>query len=403
MLTSAIRCTVFVLTALGAVPILAQRASQPPRFQTGTDLVVVDFVVTDAGTRPVRGLTAKDFVVKENGRERPVLSFAAFDGGNRVAPESKTAPGTPAAPRGPQPVTAMLIDDGHLSPEQVARLKPALKALLATTGEHSGAVSIVAPWSKVSAAAELPSGAATLMEAVDRIVGQHFPDQSAFPISEVEAFAAERGDASMMARLTNRFLALNPSLSSAAAAMYAQTHAAELAHDSRRRRDALYSVALLSLDWLAPQPGRHSMVIVSPGFARETDDLRYQQVVNRSMRVNAPIHFVDVRGLQGAGLQSIQTAPAMTQKAGEAPSAWTDASDGTTSLAEDSGGISIRDANDLSKGFGTVMDSMATYYVLAYEPASDAKPGFRKITVDAKPRGLHVRARRGYFVDAPRR
>jgi VWFA-related protein len=48
-------------------------ARQQPTFRAGVDAVRVDVSVTDHG-KPVRGLTAQDFVVADNGMPEPVTS-----------------------------------------------------------------------------------------------------------------------------------------------------------------------------------------------------------------------------------------------------------------------------------------------------------------------------------------
>jgi VWFA-related protein len=48
---------------------------QPPIFRSTADVVRVEASVLDKDRRPVRGLTADDFTVLENGRPRPVVAF----------------------------------------------------------------------------------------------------------------------------------------------------------------------------------------------------------------------------------------------------------------------------------------------------------------------------------------
>jgi VWFA-related protein len=397
---------------LAAVSLTAQEPAKPPTFTTRTDLVLVDFIVSDKSNRPVRGLSAQDFVVKEDGKERPIVSFTAFDGADAEAltvTSGAVAGGpradTPLRTRTPtsRPATVLLIDDGHLSPQQAAGVRPALKSLLATTaGPRGGALSLVAPWSKVSVAGLLPEASTAFAEGIDKIVGQRFEDRSNSPVSDTEALAVERGDATTLTRLANRFVALNPTFTFEVATAEARSRAIEIAYDVRMRRNVLYGVAMLSLDWLASQPGRHSLVIVSPGFAREAGDSRYTEIVTRSMRLNAPIHFIDVRGLQSVGLQSVAYRAALSKEAEASPFAWSDAAEGATALADDTGGITVGNSNDIEKGLARVIDSMSTYYILGYDAPPHAKPGFKKISVEAKTRGLRVRARRGYFAEASR-
>jgi VWFA-related protein len=401
----------FSLVLVSAFPVPAQEPVKPPVFRSKTELVLVDFVVSDKADRPVGGLSAKDFVVKEDGKERPIVSFEAFAGDEPSSAPASPAPDTPLVPdparapssspgRSAGAATVLLIDDGQLTQEQAVRLRPGLKTLLARIGERSGSVALVAPASRISVATKLPGGAVDLAAAVDQIGGRRIEDHSSFPLSDSEAIAAARGDATMLARVAARFAALNPQLSAEQAAMLAHNRSTEVAYDARMRRESMYGVALLAFDWLAGQPGRHSLVLVSGGFVREPADSKYYELVTRSLRVNAPIHFLDVRGLQGVGLEGVQYGPALNWNASTTPFTWADDAQGSSGLADDTGGIAIRNTNDLGKGLGRVFDTMQTYYVLAYEPPANAKPGFRKIQVEVRTKGLHVRARRGYFVAA---
>jgi VWFA-related protein len=66
---------------VAAVLTLEARPQEPPAptFRTSTDLVDVDVSVIDRHRLPVRGLTAADFTVLEDGRPRPIVAFSAVD------------------------------------------------------------------------------------------------------------------------------------------------------------------------------------------------------------------------------------------------------------------------------------------------------------------------------------
>jgi VWFA-related protein len=66
-------------------------ADQPPAFRTGVDVVQVDVSVLDKNRRPVRGLTAADFTVLEDGKPRPVVAFVPVE----LAEPPVTNPGAP--------------------------------------------------------------------------------------------------------------------------------------------------------------------------------------------------------------------------------------------------------------------------------------------------------------------
>jgi len=69
-----------LLAALGLLAMLALPASgQQPTFQSAVDLVQIDVSVLDGDRQPVRGLTADDFVVLDEGEPRPVVAFSAIE------------------------------------------------------------------------------------------------------------------------------------------------------------------------------------------------------------------------------------------------------------------------------------------------------------------------------------
>jgi len=399
---------------LPAMPVVAdaQTPTVQPTFRSDTELVLVDFVVVDKSGRPVDGLSAKDFVVKEDGKEQRIVSLQAF-GRTGTAPHaaanetSTRAPGlaTTTSTSAPNGSTIVLVDDLHLTPDQAARLRPALKGLLTTVGTRSGGLMLVSPASQISALADLPLGAAELAPLVDTIAGHRIEEHTTFPIADAEALAIARRDLPTIARVTTRFVTLNPELTRDDAETFAIERGIEIAHEARARRDRFYDVALSCLDWLTSRPGRHSLVVVSGGFAADPDDAKYFDVVTRSLRANAPIDFLDARGLSGFNrYHDVEFGPLLSRAADEGPYGRFEAAEGTTGLAVDTGGLTVVNTNDMGKGLDQLLDSMTAYYVAAYRPPPHEKRGFRKIKVEVRGKGLHVRARTGYFSEpaAPR-
>ncbi len=380
---------------------LAQDLPRPPAFSARTDLVLVDFVVTDKSDRPVAGLTARDFVVKENGAERPIVAFEAFGAGAAAIARSADTPPPTAAPPPPRvrdASTIVLVDDAHLTPDQAARLRPALKGLLATIGDRTGNLMLVAPLSNISVLGVLPAAASDLSATVDHIVGARIDEQTTFPVADAEALAIARRDNPTIARLVRRFMTLNPELSRDDAETFAIERGIEVAAQARVRRDRVYDVALACLDWLAGRPGRHSLIVVSGGFATDPDDAKYFGVVTRSLRANAPIHFLDARGLSGFHIyHGAEFGPLLGLDADEGPFGRFEAAEGNVGLAVDTGGLIVQNTNQMEKGLDHLLDAISNYYLLAYERPAGGKPGFRKIAVQSRTKGLHVRARSGYF------
>lgn len=71
----AVLCT---LIAAGGTALIAQQPAAPA-FQTDVDIVRLEVAVLDKNRRPVRGLTADDFTIRVDGRERPVAAFAPVE------------------------------------------------------------------------------------------------------------------------------------------------------------------------------------------------------------------------------------------------------------------------------------------------------------------------------------
>jgi hypothetical protein len=146
--------------------------------------------------------------------------------------------------------------------------------------------------------------------------------------------------------------------------------------------------------------GRKSMVLVSEGFIYDPNLDEFKRVVQSSRRSNVAIYFVDTRGLEGVPFfASAEYGPAIdTQDIGAALTDSLQAGEGSESLASDSGGFSVKNTNDLSKGIQRIADESRNYYLLGYNPANTALDGrFRKIEVKVARKGVRVRARKGYY------
>lgn len=70
---------------------------------------------------------------------------------------------------------------------------------------------------------------------------------------------------------------------------------------------------------------------------------------------------------------------------------------GTQTLAQDTGGFSIRNTNDLAAGAARIAAESRSYYLLGIHPAEGkGARDWRKLKVEVARGGLEVRARRGY-------
>jgi VWFA-related protein len=386
--------------ALGAagLPAGAQEPTPAtPVFDATSRRVLVDLVVTDKKHRPVLGLATADFRVFEDGVEREILSFAAF--GPDTAAEKAPAPdagGTAAPVRSGQASTVLLIDEAHLSPMEAAQLRPALSEVLLGLEARRGWVLVLAPWSNVAFEGRLPEDAAGLNHAAGLIRGLRAPQISKWPMTDSEALDIERGDTLATRRLVERFRYLNPGLERQMVSLV-KTRATELVVAARARRRDTFEAIRLALWWLRRQPGRHSVLMLTPGFPHDPADEAFSRLVNESLKLNAPIHFLDVSDPSAFNtFEGIAYGHALPEGARVAPFESADASEGPGQLAVNTGGVRVG-SSDVARGLARILDATQNYYLLGYEPVPRKKPGFRKIRVEVRRKGLRVLARRGYF------
>jgi len=73
------RLRLIALLVLSSAGLLAQGQKDLPQFRAGVELIQLDVAVLDGKRQPVRGLSASDFTVLENGVARPIRAFTAVE------------------------------------------------------------------------------------------------------------------------------------------------------------------------------------------------------------------------------------------------------------------------------------------------------------------------------------
>ena len=105
------RFRLIVLLVLSSVSLLAQRQSDLPQFRAGVELVQLDVAVLDDKRQPVRGLTAADFTVLDNGVATPIRAFTPVE----LAPRTRSTEAVWAEEVPPDVVTNQVGEqDGRL-------------------------------------------------------------------------------------------------------------------------------------------------------------------------------------------------------------------------------------------------------------------------------------------------
>jgi len=166
------------------------------------------------------------------------------------------------------------------------------------------------------------------------------------------------------------------------------------------RNEQTLGIVERSLEALGAERGRKSVVFVSGGLIQDPRLGIYRRVVGAARRVNAAVYFLDARGLSAA--QAGMEADIGTRTEFRDLGSWfTEArerSEGSRGLAEDTGGFSVADGNDLGDGLQRIGREARSYYLLGYAPTNRKADGrFRTIEVKVAREGARLRARRGYY------
>jgi len=426
---------VFVFVPLDA-PVRAQAPPAPPTFQSGIDLVTVDAVVLDRDGRPVPGLTRQDFVVKEEGRPREIVSFEAFDVG--ALPEEPESPPVVASnePRGAGRAFAIVLDDVRIAPGNVPAAKETGTRFIERFVREGDLVTVATSSGEVWWSARIPEGREDLLAVLSRARGHHVEVPVLDPMTDYEAYwiANHENTPSLTPLTPGTSIALpgrattsgggsNPELlppgsikervkqrwqrNQMCDPIYCDSlvraRASEIDSARQGRLKLTLGCVRRALEALAPVRGRKSLLLLSEGFLQDSgSDAR--AVAAASREANTAVYFVDVRGL--VALPAYGTAadvgppPDERERTSVAFEEATVESSGAAGLADDTGGFSVRNTNDLSAGVWRIAAESRVFYLLGFYPAESKKaPGeWRKLHVEVNRPGLTVRARRGYTV-----
>jgi len=145
---------------------------------------------------------------------------------------------------------------------------------------------------------------------------------------------------------------------------------------------------------LAPTPGQHLVVLVSPGFVTPGREQDFTKLIDYALRANIVISSLDVRGLYVVDSLADRVQKTDYDKEGAAAS-----SEVLASLAEGTGGTFFHNNNSMAEGFSRTAATPDYSYLLGFSP-QDLKPdgSFHSLSVNVKSsEKVTVKARKGYF------
>jgi len=400
-----------LLTAVMASGAVHAQQQQPPVFRSGVQIVEVDVRVFDRDGRFIEDLTAADFEVLEDGVPQPVQSLFLVGGrgeaGGANLPTQPTAPTRTHVPTTPRQTWIFFFDLNHLTPGSgFDRARRAVEDFIRDRFRDGDLAGVVAGERMVdnrltSVREELlkaVAGVKPLTEARSRQIDL----TRGVPrfLDEAEAMRAARGDREAVGGAAIRACSDDPSICEHAESMVREK-GARIGADIRRTTMASLRTINALAAGLARIPGPKTIVLLSDGFVTEQVETTLRSVAGQTARAGARIYAIDVRGLnrgRGAGLIDQEQ---VADEAGGPPS-FDELADAPNSLAVDTGGLMIRNENNIGRALDTIVDDASRYYVLAYQAPPHAYDGsFRPIQVRVNRAGVRVRARRGYLALEP--
>lgn len=387
------------------------QAAQTPTFRTTTRLIVQTVTVKDKNGQPVEGLTAKDFVITEDG-EPEEIAFVEFQRlkttggavataaptGDAAAPPAESPGGaTPTAQKPVAPVTQNQIaappnggikyQDRRLlvlyfdlsampPPDQVRAYVNARKFvdglmspadLVAIMAFENGAVRVKQ---------DFTDNRAALREVIDTLMYGDDQNNDGIPdnLDVGSAFGQDDGEFNIF--------------------------------NTDRQLSALQTAVTM----LRPLPEQKTLMYFASGLRLNGSDNQAQlrATENAAIRANVTINPIDARGLVaqpplgdatrasvgGVGMFSLQSAQNMT-------SMFQRSQDTLYALARDTGGKAMFDYNDLSAGIVQAAQTVTSYYIIGYYSTHASADGrFRRVRVSVRS-GLSadLSYRQGYFAD----
>jgi len=377
-----------------------------------TALIQLDVTVTDSRGKAVNDLKPDEIEIYENGERQKITNFS-FVSAVRTAVEN-----TPAADKNAVPVPpavlrpeqirrtfALVVDDLSLSFESAYQTRRALRRFVDEQMQDGDLVAIIRTGAGIGALQQFTSDKRLLYAAIERVKWNPIGNGGISAFAPIEPTFSE--------------------LTEAAAGESADADEAGNAANAQRSfdefRSSVFATGTLGalkfiVQGMADLPGRKSVILFSDGFKiDEVDEHGFSQggrvleflreLVDVANRSSVVFYTIDARGLQYTGFtaadQITDTSPdAMNAKMAERRNQLLDTQEGLSYLAAETGGLSIKNNNDLAGGVRRVLDDQS-YYLIAYEPNTDtfdaAKRKYNKIEVKVLRKGLNARYRSGFF------
>jgi VWFA-related protein len=383
-----------------------QKPSEGDVVRITTNLVQIDAVITDKNGNLITDLKPEELQLLEDKRAQKIthFSYIAPPPSKSTLPTNRTPviPPDRLRPEDVRRTIALVVDDLGLSFQSTHFVRRALKQFVDEQMQPGDLVAIIRTSGGIGALQQFTADKRQLYAAIDHVKWY------AGGRSEVGAFGP-----ATPGRLGSEVDAKNEEL--------------------EEFRSDLFAVGTLGaisyvVRGLSDLPGRKSILLISDGFkimdaeplsrtSRNDRTLqRLQQLIDETSRASVVIHTINAKGLQTlSSLRAEDSLAAANSSSGaRTPDQVTDAlrdrsneafdlQSGLDYLADETGGMSIKNSNDLAGGIKKIINENG-YYLIGYRPDQttfDPRTGrrtFHHLSLKVLRSGkFNVRMRNGFY------
>jgi VWFA-related protein len=393
--------------------------------RAGTQLVVVDVVVTDKNQKPIHGLKASDFTLTEENVPQVVKHFEEH---TALTPADATKfPAMPKLPPGvftnytPEPVNGavnlLLLDALNTPVKDQAYVRQQLLAFLKATPPGTR-IAIFGLTSQLTILQGFTSDPELLKAVTSSRLGKNSPLLQ----DSVGGGGIQNSTADDLEDMN--IPGISPDMIANMRQFEAQQQSFQLQLRVKYTLDAMNQLAR----YLSSIPGRKNLIWFSGSFpisvlpdttstlpdpfAVVADyEKEFRETVNLLARSQVAVYPIDARGLTTAPVFDASTSRNYVGSRGTARmsqdlnkfSTDTNAEHSTMSqMAEATGGHAFYNTNGLTQAVATAINDGSNFYTLTYTPANPIRDGkFRRIKVQLDHGGVNLAYRRGYYADDP--
>jgi VWFA-related protein len=377
----------------------SQGGSQPDAqtaytLKVSSDLVLTNVVVRDKKTgEVVRGLTADDFQIQENGKPQKIISFD-FQSVDQAAPLNEAtvngkAPNsimgsmnraTTSTQLRNHRLIVMFFDITSMQPEDLERAQDAARNYVNKQMHPADLVAVVSLDQSLSLDQDFTANKQLLLNAVNAYSGTQgagFQSGATSTTNQVEDTTAFTPDEQEYNDVnTDREL-------------FAFEDIAHSLAYINEKKSLLYFSGGIQRDGIENQASLHA-------------------AINASVRANMSIYSVDTRGLEAISPLGDASTGSLRGTSGYNGAALQNNLDSNfntqevmATLSSDTGGKAFFDSNDFSPAFQRIQEDTSAYYVIGFRSTDSVKDGrYRRLTIKINRPNVKLEYRPGYYAPA---